>query len=309
MKATISILSLILSMNLLAETYKGSSFNGVWDLVTKSKHSSLPQTKVTLDSFFNGLTNLLSKAAKETVKNKNDIRPYFNKLLHSNGICMKGTWDITRENPYSGYFKKGSKALIIARASTTLSNTRRGSLRGFGLAGKIFPTLNEDQSVKTGNFFLIDNLVGTYAKNFTRVNLGNQPGIIPAFSFTVPFLAPIGFVTAKAFALADINPGVRQVYSISHLGINDPRKAKTPKWMMIRGSNNEVINSKKDFRAELIKHMKMNKKVSFDIFVANDMIIKKWDKIGVIAFDKIISSKGCDHRLHFHHHKFKTTIK
>ena len=38
---------------------------------------------------------------------------------------MSGQWEITKENPYSGHFKKGTKALMIGRASTTLSNRKQ----------------------------------------------------------------------------------------------------------------------------------------------------------------------------------------
>jgi hypothetical protein len=224
---------------------------------------------------------------------------------------MAGNWEITEENPYTGYFEKGSKALIVARASTTLSNTRQGHLRGFGLAGKIFPTLNPDQKTKTANFFLIDNLGGTYADNFTRVNLSNEPGILPSFSFSLPFLAPIAATVGKAFSRADKNPGIRQVYSISNLGLKDIERAITPKYMKFVGSSKEYAINESDFRNELSEHINVHGMLTFDIFVAsskNSNGRKQWSKIGRVSFNDIIASKGCDHKLHFHHHKFKENL-
>jgi hypothetical protein len=307
MKRIVWFLLLMISSHASAEYYNGSSFNGVWDILTESPYSNLPQKKVTFGSFFSRGVNLLQQSSKRTVSNQNDILPYFNKLLHPNGVCLSGEWNIQKENEYSGFFKKGSKGLIIARASTTLSNTRAGSYRGFGLAGKIFPTNNQNSTVKTANFFLIDNLVGTYAKNFTRVDLTNQPGLFPPFSFSIPFLIPVGIAASKALSAADINPGIRQVYSISQLGEHLSSNIKTPKWMKFSGVKNETISNQKDFREELREHILISNKLTFKISVASktDETGKKWKDIGEVIFRDTIASEGCDHRLHFHHNKFK----
>ena len=42
----------------------------------------------------------------------------FRRLLHPNGICLTGLWEITEETAYSGYFRKDSRALVIGRYST-----------------------------------------------------------------------------------------------------------------------------------------------------------------------------------------------
>ena len=293
---------------LAQEAYNGSSFEEVWSVVEEKPYSYLPEKKVTFSSFFSGFTNLIKKSAKRTVENKSDILPYFDKLLHKNGTCMAGIWEITKENPYSGYFKKGSKGLIIARASTTLSNTKQGDLRGFGLAGKIFPTEDPYTTHKTANFFLIDNLGGTYETNFTRANLTNEPGILPSFSFSLPLLAPIAAAVGKAFGEADKNPGIRQVYSISNLGLQENEVATTPKYMKFIGVNEEDAVNESDFRDELKTHIDSNGQLSFNIFVANEKDAngnKVWSSIGKVSFDQIVSSTGCDHNLHFHHHKFR----
>ena len=291
--------------------YEGSRFSDVWSVTETGPYRSLPQGKVTFSSFYRGFSNLIAKSAKRTVSNKNDVLPYFDKLLHKNGTCMAGRWEITEENPYTGYFEKGSKALMMGRASTTLSNTRQGHLRGFALAGKIFPTLNPDEKTETANFFLIDNLGGTYADHFTRVNLSNEPGILPSFSFSLPFLAPIAATVGKAFASADKNPGIRQVYSISNLGLDHFKRSITPKYMKFVGSSNEFAVNESDFRNELSEHINVHGKLTFDIFVApskKSLGKKQWSKIGHVNFNEIVASEGCDHRLHFHHHKFKKNL-
>ncbi len=314
MKSVIKSILLSLSLFQLSTpsfsqtVYNGSSFEEVWSVVEEKPYSNLPQGKVTFSSFFSGFTNLIAKSAKRTVENQSDILPHFNKLLHKNGTCLSGTWEITKENPYSGHFQNGSKGLIIARASTTLSNTKQGGLRGFGLAGKIFPTQDPYSIHKTANFFLIDNLGGTYESNFTRANLTNEPGILPSFSFSLPLLAPVAAAVSKAFGEADKNPGIRQVYSISNLGLQENEIASTPKYMKFVGVSEESTVNESDFRDELKTHIESNGQLSFNIFVANEKDVngnKKWTSIGVVRFDQIVASTGCDHNLHFHHHKFK----
>ena len=284
--------------------YQGSSVDDVWSEITKKPYKELTQKKVTLKSFFSyAKENLLAKSANRTVETKEDIIPYFNKLLHPNGICLRGKWNITKSNPYTGYFKKGSEAYIISRASTTISNTKRGKFRGFGLAGKIFPTLDTDEKVKTANFFQIDNLIGTYAKRYSDVTLTNEPELAPPISLGVVALTRIGLAVNKALSSADSNPGLRQVYSISELGLQANDKVNTPKYLATSIDSSQVKSDRKDFRDELIDHMAMNGDIRFNIKVSEDK--KNWKSIGYISFDDIISSEACDHRLHFHHHKAK----
>jgi hypothetical protein len=45
-------------------------------------------------------------------------RKGFRRLVHPNGICLTGLWQITEDTGYSGYFRNGSRALIVGRYST-----------------------------------------------------------------------------------------------------------------------------------------------------------------------------------------------
>ena len=290
----------------IAFTYDGSSFNEVWDEVKNEPYFELSDTKVTRKSFFQQGYNLLAEAAKRTVEDKNDIIPPFDKLLHANGICLQGEWKITESSIYSGYFRKGSKGKIIARASTTLTNTKRGSYRGFGLAGKIFPTNNGDEVVKTANFFLIDNLIGTYAPNFTRVEMTNEPSLVPPISLSVAKIVGLGLAAVNSFAEADKKPGIRQLYPVSRL--DEDGEVRTPKWMMAKGDDNESINSLKDFRDEINQHISENGKFTMGIYTS-DTGKKNWQRVGSIIFKESVASWACDHRLHFHHQKFEENMK
>src|SRR5262249_12124210 len=53
-------------------------------------------------------------------------RKGFRRLVQPNGICLTGLWQITEDIGYSGYFRNGSRALIVGRYSTCCRETRRG---------------------------------------------------------------------------------------------------------------------------------------------------------------------------------------
>ena len=276
-------------------SYK-KQFNSIWNIIKSDPYDKLPQYKISYSSLEKDKNNTIFDDAKRTLNSKEDILPYFNKLVHPNGICLKGTWSITKENNYSGYFKKGSTALIIARASSALSNTKKAQIRTFGFAGKLFATTNPNEVVnQTANFFLIDDLGGTKELYYTNTQLTNAPKV--SFNFEVLKNIFYALKIKNAFEKADKNPNIRQIYEISELDEN--KKINTPKFMKIKAS--KIFNKEEnDFRDELKIR---NKNLIFDIYVSNDK--KSWQKIGVINFDQSITSISCDHRLHFSHPKYK----
>ncbi len=285
-----------------------NSFEDVWNKVASDPYIKLPQNKVSFWKLFSWDKNIILESSQRTLTNYADILEPFEKLAHPNGICFKGLWEIDTKSRYSGYFKNNTKALIIARASSAMSNTKRGEVRAFGFAGKIFPTLNpsEINNENTANFFLIDDLGGTLSKHFTDVALSNEPKV----TITMEVLKNLlyGLKITSAFSNADENPGIRQVYEISHLGERNNTKIITPKWMKIEAKKGQTVDAE-DFRDELA--IKEGKELIFSIFVASKIIDKKkdWQKIGTITLDTSIVSKSCDHQLHFHHPKWKSDLR
>lgn len=282
-----------------------TSFNEVWNQIKSDPLMVLPQNKVSFFKLYSDGEDRISKDATRTLNNRADILKPFEKLAHPNGICLKGIWEIDSQNIYSGYFKKGSKALIIARASTAMSNTKSGNTRAFGFAGKLFGTMNPDEqnTVPSANFFLIDDLGGTDALHYTDVVLTNEPPI----SFTYEALKNILYAikVSSAFSNADKHPGIRQVYEIAEL--RESQNIISPKWMKIEASDNKRVD-KEDFRDEL--KIKEGNELVFNISVANKIIDEKkqWQKIGTIKLDSSIVSNSCDHRLHFHHAKWRDDL-
>ena len=280
------------------------SFQDVWNEVKKDPYTSLPQNKV---SYFklssHGRDTILENSQRTLVEHADIIAP-FEKLAHPNGICLKGVWEIYHDSPYGGYFKKGSKALIIARASSAMSNTRRGENRAFGLAGKLFPTLKVDEVSKehTANFFLIDDLGGTDAAHFTDVVLSNEPSVSTTFE-VLKHLA-YGLKVAKTFAKADKHAGIRQLYEISYLGEKKDADIITPRWMRVEAQKGHTVDAE-DFRDEL--RLSEGKRLIFDISVASEK--DRFKTIGRITFDASEASATCDQQLHFHHPLWREDVK
>ena len=285
-----------------------TQFQAVWNEVISDEVTVLPQEEISFFKLFTVFKNIIFEDANRTLNEYSDIRYRFDKLAHPNGVCMKGIWKIDADSPYSGYFKKDSEALIIARASSAMSNTKKGETRAFGMAGKLFATTDPLAITpqNSANFFVIDDLGGTKAEYFTDVALTNEPTV--STNSEVAKYALYAIKVAKAFSDADSNSGIRQVYEISHLGEEDNSTVITPKWLKIEAKENQTKTSAEDFREEFI--LSEGETLIFNISVASSEVDAKkvWKQIGTITFDASIVSDTCDHRLHFHHPKFKDDL-
>ncbi|MGZ3788657.1 MAG: hypothetical protein ACXVLQ_09050 [Bacteriovorax sp.] len=311
---------LALSLLVLASSaFATSSFNEVRDVVFGAnpstadanalsemaayEHGRLPHYEVTSSKFIvDGVDRLLDRAT-HTLNDTVDYYPRLEKLVHSNGACFTGLWTITEPNPYSGFFKAGSKGLFIGRASTALSETERGDPRGFGFAGKIFPTMDKNASVKTANFFLVDVLMGTQRNRYLDVKMTNNPSL--GFRASVLSMA---LKIMKAFKAVDTDPAYRPVYPISEMGLSVAEKVKTPKFMMLETDRSVARNDDTDFRDELNIRKNHANGIKFNILVNdinNDQTASEWKRIGSIQVQESIVSYGCDRRLHFAHPKMK----
>jgi len=292
----------------MSSSYQGSTFKEVRDQVFSDPYSVLPQGKVTLRSFFRGLTNVLFKAAVRTLDDPTDIVPYFQKLVHPNGVALAGTWNITEKSPYSGYFSQGSKCLIMVRCSTALSHTTRGHYRGFGFAGKLFATMDPSKRVKTADFFAIDVFAGTKAPHFTDVELTNDTPT--GFNIDALLNFANGLVAFLTFRRADGNNAFRPLYPIAELGLPKGAASVSPRWIMVRASPESGKSEKADFRDELMVENYVNRTLRFEIWVADSKLPSgKRDvkKIGYIDLTESVASESCDHRLSFHHPRLKKT--
>lgn len=263
----------------------------------------------------------LRKRVAKTLKDTADFYPRLDKLVHSNGICMAGTWQITKSSkqPYTGMFTKGTTSLFIGRLSVALSETRQGQPRAFGIAGKVFGTLNPHKDVTTANFFVGDVLTGVQRDSVFDAPLTTKP------KFGLRFGAlKVGLKLAPVFLRADKNPGERSLKPLAAMHADGKKynhKLITPKHMMllpIKPKSAPIIKGS-DFRTEFQlpanvispssssltqKGMNQPKKRYFAIYVSETAAYPEdsgWEHIGIITADKARVSYGCDRQLHFSH--------
>jgi hypothetical protein len=286
--------------------YKGSTFREVRDLVFSDPYETLPSYTITLGSLYDGFTNALLVASRRALTNEHDIVDHFQRLVHPVGVALTGKWQMTEDSPYSGLFKKGTETLLLARCSVLLYKTLQGQFRGFAFAGKIFPTLDPDERVKTVDFFTIDVLAGTKANFFTGVELSNDPPL--GFNTDLFRLFWVVNATFAAFIRANWNPIMRPVYRLSEYGVADVKDAKTPRWMMLKGWGGSGQCNTPDFRNELRVENYIDNKLIFDVFTADKKLSngqRDYKRIGKITLDESVTSDACDHRLKFRHPPLK----
>ncbi|HEY2517129.1 MAG TPA: hypothetical protein VGI39_39925 [Polyangiaceae bacterium] len=284
------------------EDYRGSLFEEVWNLV-KSDPYALPDSGVTLAQIFGLFQYRLLDAGRRTVSDPRDILPRFQKLIRPNGVCLAGQWKITEKNPYSGYFQYGRSAPVVARASVAMRDTRQGKYRSFGLAGKLFPGGSRvgGERVRTANFFVIDDNGGTLEPHYMAAEMVTEPSLSrnPSSLAHLPILIAITI----AQHLADSHPERRQLYPIAEAGVVQSGPVRAPRYMMIKGAAGSPRLDAPDFREEL-RVARTGAELVFDILVRDDKS-GPWQPIGVLQFDDSVVSDSCDHRLHFHHARWR----
>src|SRR5262245_14021768 len=155
-------------------TYAGSRFGDVVTALFANPYqrvwgakgeAPLPIHKVTFRSVSSGML----RASERAVDSGADLRwgadhKGFTRLVHPNGVCLVGTWEITERTDYTGYFAQGSRALMIGRYSTCCTETRRGRIRSLSLAGKLFPTADPNHALplRTANFMTQEDIGGDH---------------------------------------------------------------------------------------------------------------------------------------------------
>ena len=110
--------------------YAGSRFSDVREALFANPYQRtwgadgeppLPVHPVTLSSLLYGILPFgppyaFRQATERAVDSAADLRwgpdrKGFRRLVHPNGICLTGLWQITQDTGYSGYFRNGSRAL------------------------------------------------------------------------------------------------------------------------------------------------------------------------------------------------------
>jgi len=289
--------------------YRGSRFADVWRAVSADPYDALPDKRLGLASLPELISKGIYRAARRTLTTRADLLAPFDKLVHPVGICLRGTWLIDDSTRYTGLFKTGSKALIIARASDALGEQRPGKLRFLGMAGKLWPSddPNHATPLPTGNFFTLENLSGTHSQHFVDATLSSDLLPVQPRAGIVAKL-PLGALAGPAFMLADharspTQAMIRQLYPIAELGEWERSDAVAPAVMRLVPSPRCRRASTPDLREELrMEHHPDG--IRYDIEVADRrswLLARGFRRIGEIHFTESVASYSGDHRLHFAH--------
>lgn len=268
------------------------------------QQGKLPQYEMNTRSVFKYGSDALSAAAKRTVQNKSDYLDRLPKLLHPNGVCVMGEWKMNSDSPFTGAFAAHTRNLFVGRISVAMQETTSADGRGFGFAGKLFPTMNADEAVATENFFSVDVLMGTKVKRFLDTSTTNEPEL----GFDL-WLVKLGLKIASALSKADENPGFRPLRNLGQMGLESKSAAKYPHWIRLSTDSSAQRNNQADFRNEVLQAVRENSELVFHIDVSDttkDRNAKNgWKRLGEIRVSEAVVSYGCDRRLHFSHPKLK----
>lgn len=288
----------------------------------------LPLDETTLASMLHGLlpfarNHVFRQATEREVDSRADMRwgadgKGYRRLIHRNGVCLVGTWQITEPTNYSGYFRQGSRALVVGRYSSG-TEARRGRTRSLALVGKLFPTTDPNHAVplETANFITMQDLGGDYTDYINDAELRNAPDTT---LWRRGLGVPILMVQAIVFSLVDRKPSIRQLYPIAELGkpAGEPTRAPTFMRLLVAPEQPRIPGEGLDVRDEIMAQIydkgdpRPKRALTFNIEVSDEgttsgppfrerRTIANWRHIGKITFDAAVVSYNGDYVSHFNH--------
>ncbi len=319
-------------------SYRGSRFSEVHDALFANPYQRvwggpgeppLPIYDVTLlgavrGALSFGVPYFFRQAVARAVDSQADLRwgadrKGFRRIIHPNGICLTGLWEISEQTPYSGYFRAGSRALAVGRYSTCCKETRRGHERSLSLVGKLFPTADpgHGEPLHTANFFTQQDLGGERTDYINDAELRNAPDTT---SWRRGFGLPILLVEAVLFGQTDKEPTQRQLYQIAELGKPDGEPTRAPAFMrlLVDPAQPRIPGEALDFRDEIMAQIydrgdpAPKRTLTFNIEVTDEgsthgpaflqrRSFGNWTRIGRLVFDEAAASYNGDFVIHFNH--------
>lgn len=289
----------------------------------------LPRYEVTLGSVLRGILpfgapSLFRQATERTVDSPADLRwgpnqQGYRRLLHPNSVCLIGRWEIDQESEYSGYFRAGSRGLLVGRYSTCCSETRRGYIRSLSLVGKLFPTSDPEhpEPLRTAAFFTQEDLGGERTATINDAELRNAPDTtVSRRGFGIPIL----LLSGLTFGRVDKMPDERQLYEIAELGKPAGEPTRTPAYLRLRVAPQQprLPGDDLDFRDEILGQIYdrgnplPQRTLTFTIEVTDEgerhgppiavrRTFSNWRRLGQIVFEEAVASYNGDFVLHMHH--------
>ena len=318
--------------------YRGSRFSEVRDALFANPYQKvwggpgeppLPIYDVTLASALRGVLPFgapyfFRQAVARAVDSQADLRwgpnrEGFRRIIHPNGICLTGVWEISTQTPYSGYFRGGSRALAVGRYSTCCKETRRGHERSLSLVGKLFPTADPDhrEPLRTASFITQQDLGGERTDYINDAELRNAPNTT---SWRRGFGVPVLLVEAVLFGRTDKEPTQRQLYRIAELGKPDGEPTQAPAFMrlLVDPAQPRIPGEALDFRDEIMAQIydrgdpAPKRTLTFHMEVTDEgsthgpaflqrRSFGNWTRIGRLVFDEAVASYNGDFVIHFNH--------
>lgn len=328
--------------------YAGSRFSEIRQALFASRYYKiwaapgeppLPTFGVTLWRVLSGILPFgrhwrFQQAAHRAVQSDADMRwgpdgRGFRRLLHPNGVCLLGRWEIDAETNtgYTGYFKEGSAGLIIARYSTCCTECRSGHTRSLAMVGKIYPTTdpNHLEPLRPANFFAQEDLGGTRVQSINEADIRNFPNVTP---WRRAAGLPVFLLTGIVLMRADKKATERQLYPIAELDKPEHEPTRAPKFMrlLVHPDQPRVKGEDIDFRDEILGQIydkpdpqavaqeeripTPKRTLTFTIDVSDRgrssgvfkrVTVENWKRIGQIVFEEAVSSYNGDFVIHFPH--------
>jgi hypothetical protein len=248
----------------------------------------------------------------------------YRRLIHPSGICLTGTWEITEETPYSGYFRRGSRGLVVTRYSSSVE-TRRGRLRSLAMVGRIYPTTDPEHAdrLPTASFISQEDIGGGKTRTINEAVFRNAPNTTPIKRgvFGAATLALTGLV----FKLVEKQPTIRQVYQIAELGKPPAEPTRSPEFMQLTVDPRHPVvpGEDLDFRDEVMAQIydpgdpAPKRQLVFRIETSDTGVTKGfqaikeyreitgWRQVGTITLTEAVASFNGDHVLHFNHPRWR----
>ncbi len=243
----------------------------------------------------------------------------YRRIIAPNGICVLGSWEITGDNPYSGYFKKGSKGLTIGRFSSDGNETKRGQRRSISLGMKIYPTMDPEHPTPLIPASLIaqEDLGGMRTAYINDADIRNAPNVT---AFRRGIYIIIMLRAGRLFQQLDKVGDSRQLYDIAELGTTPGEPVNAPEHILLKMADGQrrIEGDQLDFRDEIYGHIfkpgdsEPTGSMEFDISVSNTgkrsgfqglsrVTVKDWQRIGRLRFTEAICSYNADHVIQFRH--------
>ena len=317
-------------------SYKGSRYEEVRQALYVNPYRGgtsgqapgpLPMFRSTIRNAWRGTLHghkFLKEASARTVDTRSDLRwgtdgKGYRRILAPNGICVLGTWEITADNPYTGYFQKGAKGLTIGRISSDGNETRRGQRRSISLGMKIYPTTDPHHPTPLipASVIAQEDLGGMHTSFINDAELRNMPNV-HGYRRGIHML--ILLRAGTYFFGLDKVADVRQLHEIAELGKPGTAPTRCPEHMLLKMADGQrrIEGTALDFRDEVYAHLfnpgddQPTGAMSFDILVSDTgrrqgfpgfkrVTVTNWQRIGTMRVTEAVSSYNADHVIHFHH--------